>query len=682
MTHPGDPTALLDRLDGELADLGARLASVRSDLGALRGSPVPTTGASAAAAPPGSGPEPAPPSTAAPPSGPLSSPPSAPPAGLPSAAPAGLPSGPPAGLPWAPPAGLPAGVGPWMPSAPPRRSSPPVPPVSGPAPGSAGPTVWAPPAPVGPRRPRLPRLSGGRLLAATGAGVTLLGVVLLLALAASRGWFGPGARVAMGGLVGLGLLGAGVVLQRRRGADGAADPGPVSLAATGITALYLTVAAAASLYRFLPAAAAVVLALLVAGGGLVLADRWRRRDLALGVVVGVDLLVPAVVDAAGALLVVLLVVVVVVALPVAARRAWPVLVAVSTVYAALVGLLATDAVGRAGSSPVGVAAAAAALLVVGVVAALVLVAAPAADRAATVVAGTALVAPVLPLLAVASTLTRPWGGVLDVVAALLLLVAAVVAERGTGRVPVTPALAATAVAVAGVVGLQAVPLVLTGTAQGGGLLAVAAVLAVLAARTGRTVVLVVAAGFGVAGGGLALVRDLPLDVVVGGDVRPAGTLLAMAAVGVLLAAAAGALLIAVARADLLGGRDRTAVVVGLLGIVGLYGAAGAVVTSALAAAPSRGGFLAGHVLVTISWTALALVLLVRGVGAVLPRVLGGVLVVAAVTKLILFDLVALDGLARVVVFLGAGLVLLVAGTRYARLVTAPTADPGTLAPHE
>ncbi|MDT7744928.1 MAG: hypothetical protein QOE59_4006, partial [Actinomycetota bacterium] len=107
------------------------------------------------------------------------------------------------------------------------------------------------------------------------------------------------------------------------------------------------------------------------------------------------------------------------------------------------------------------------------------------------------------------------------------------------------------------------------------------------------------------------------------------------------------------------------------------------------------GFLVGHVLVTISWAALALVLLVRGPRseAVLARVLGGVLVVAAVAKLVLFDLHALDGLARVAVFLGAGLVLLVAGARYARWVTAGTGDegdgsatvseePGSLADHE
>jgi hypothetical protein len=60
---------------------------------------------------------------------------------------------------------------------------------------------------------------------------------------------------------------------------------------------------------------------------------------------------------------------------------------------------------------------------------------------------------------------------------------------------------------------------------------------------------------------------------------------------------------------------------------------------------------------------------------------------------VLFDLHALDGLARVAVFLGAGLVLLLAGARYARWVTAGgggngdggatvSEEPGSLADHE
>ena len=60
--------------------------------------------------------------------------------------------------------------------------------------------------------------------------------------------------------------------------------------------------------------------------------------------------------------------------------------------------------------------------------------------------------------------------------------------------------------------------------------------------------------------------------------------------------------------------------------------------------------------------------LLRGVRSAVLRSIGLVLVGAAVVKLVLFDLAALDGLARVIAFLAAGLLLLLAGTRYARLV--------------
>lgn len=665
MSSPADHAAVIDRLDGELADLGARLSRVRNDLGALR----PT-------APPGA---PAPP--APPPAGPS-----------------------------------PAGLGPWSPAAPAPAappSSPAAAPARHPGPPSARPPWPAPPAAPGQARSgtgfRLPRLTGARLLAVTGAGVTLLGVVLLLVLAASRGWFGPEARVVLGAVVGFGLVAAGVVLQSRRAAspdtERAADPGPVSLAATGIAALYLTVAAATSLYDLLPAPVALVLALLVAGGGLALADRWRRHGLALGVVVGAGLLLPLVVDSAGALLVALFVVLVVVTLPVAARRGWPAVVGVAVAGATLAGLVSTVVVGAvsggAGWPAAQLTAAIGALVLAAAAAALVLAATGehAADRpptrapSAAVVAGTVLALPVIPLLSVAEVLPRPAGAIVDVVAVVVLLAVGAVCERGTGRVPTTPALATVPATAAAVVGLQAIPLALTGVAQGGVFLAVATVLAVVAGSVRRTGVVVAAGAFGAVGFILALGRDLPVDTVVDGLAGSRASMLAMAVVGLLVITTSASLLAALGRLGLLASRERSAVATAVLGVLGLYGAAGLVVTLALAVSATRSGFLVGHVLVTISWTALALVLLVRGPrdeAVSLPRVLGGVLVVAAVVKLILFDLVALDGLARVAVFLGAGLVLLVAGTRYARWATAGSQDatgtvsdePGSLADHE
>ena len=112
-----------------------------------------------------------------------------------------------------------------------------------------------------------------------------------------------------------------------------------------------------------------------------------------------------------------------------------------------------------------------------------------------------------------------------------------------------------------------------------------------------------------------------------------------------------------------------------IGLVGLYGAAGVVVNAALLISPTSLGFTAGHAVVTVSWTVAALILLARGLRRPALRVAGLVLVAAAVAKLVLFDLVALDGLARVGAFLGAGLVLLAAGTRYARLVAEAEQTP-------
>jgi uncharacterized membrane protein len=78
------------------------------------------------------------------------------------------------------------------------------------------------------------------------------------------------------------------------------------------------------------------------------------------------------------------------------------------------------------------------------------------------------------------------------------------------------------------------------------------------------------------------------------------------------------------------------------------------------------------VLVTVAWTVGAFVLLLRGVDSVPLRVAGLSLVAAALLKLVLFDLSSLDGMARVSAFLVAGLVLLGAGARYARLVATRT----------
>ena len=171
------------------------------------------------------------------------------------------------------------------------------------------------PAPRRSVRAWLASLSGARLLAWTGAGVTLLGVVLLLALAAARGWFAPPVRVGAGAVLGLALVGLGMRLHRRE----TARTGALAVTGTGIATLYLVVAAATALYRYLPVPVGLLLALLVAAGGLALADRWRAVLLGCGTVVGAALLAPVVTERPTPLLVALVLVLQVAATAVALR---------------------------------------------------------------------------------------------------------------------------------------------------------------------------------------------------------------------------------------------------------------------------------------------------------------------------------------------------------------------------
>ncbi|MHA6620409.1 DUF2339 domain-containing protein [Pseudonocardia sp. DLS-67] len=519
----------------------------------------------------------------------------------------------------------------------------------------------------GPRAPRS-QLSGARVLAWTGGGVTLLGVVLLLALAASRGWFSPLGRVTSGAVLGVALIGVGLRLHRKVDAR----VGALALAGTGFATLYLAVAAATALYGFLAPTPALVVALVVAAAGLGLADRWRAQLLGGGVVVGAAVLAPALVW--GWLLVALVLALQLAALPVVLRRRWPTLAVVAAagpaLYGAVVGGLA-DAAERAPTVAVAIGA-----LVAGLATAL-----PAARvLPARPVGALVAVAPV-PVLVTAAA----WGGWNGAAVAAV----AVVALAAFAAVPAAPRIGGwelaepagrvrtvrvVAVAAAALALFQATLVALDGSAATVVLLGQAIVATVLAAQLRARLPLAVGAAYGGIGVLIALGRDAPLDGLVhhpsSAYAGPGhGPLVVGAAVSVLVLAFAVALLVAGVRCGLVRPDPGSAALWVPAGVVGLYGATSLVVALALLGSDDRAGFTAGHALVTVSWTAVALVLLARGVRRPALRIAGMVLVAAAVGKLVLFDLVALDGLARVAAFLGAGLVLLAAGTRYARLVT-------------
>ena len=244
----------------------------------------------------------------------------------------------------------PAGLGPvpgWPQAAWAGQGLPPVGPPAGAPPAGPPPGTWGAAAPAVPKRSPL---TGARLLAWTGGAVTLLGVVLLLALAASRGWFTPPARVAFGAVLGAGLVGLGMWLHRRE----SARAGALALVATGFATLYLVDAAATAIFDYLPALPALLLALVIAGAGLGLADRWRTQLLAGGVVVGAAVLAPALAD--GRLLVALVLVLQLAALLVVLRRRWVVLMLLAAAGPVLYGMYAV-AVDESVLAVVGVAAA-------------------------------------------------------------------------------------------------------------------------------------------------------------------------------------------------------------------------------------------------------------------------------------------------------------------------------------
>jgi uncharacterized membrane protein len=518
----------------------------------------------------------------------------------------------------------------------------------------------------GPRAPR-PRsqLSGARVLAWTGGGVTLLGVVLLLALAASRGWFSPEWRVTGGAVLGGALIGLALRLHRRT----AARVGALAMAGTGFATLYLAVAAATALYGFLAPTPALMVALVVAAGGLGLADRWRAQLLGGGVVVGAAALAPVLVW--GWLLVALVLALQLAALPVVLRRRWPVLALVAAagpvLYGAAVGGL-VDAVERVPTVAVAIGA-----LVAGLATAL-----PAARvLPAGPVGALVAVAPVSVLVTSAA-----WGGWNGAAVAAV----AVVALAAFAAVPGTPhAIRVVAVAAAAVALFQATLVAFDGSTATLVLLGEAIVAAVLAAQLRARLPLAVGTAYGVIAVLTALGRDAPLEGLVRYPAIAyagpgAGPLVVGAAVSALVLVFAVALLVAGVRVGLVRSELASAPLWVPAGVVGLYGATSLVVTLALLVSDDRTGFTAGHALVSVSWTVVALVLLARGIRRPALRVAGMVLVAAAVAKLVLFDLLALDGLARVAAFLGAGLVLLAAGTRYARLVAEAEATERTEGP--
>ncbi|GAB3895286.1 DUF2339 domain-containing protein [Kibdelosporangium lantanae] len=534
-----------------------------------------------------------------------------------------------------------------LPTSSPVPAPQPVPPYAAPPPHY--PPYYQPyvPPPKGPSLvERLGRDgAGSRLLAWVGGAVTLLGVVLFLILAVQRGWLGPLPRVLVGAALGCALIGVG--LWAHRSPNG--RTGAFALAATGIAALYLDAVAATTLYDFLPEAGGLAVGLVVAVGGLLLAARWDAVALGTAVVVGCAACAPVITHGFTPELVTFLLVVQIATTPVRLRKTWPAVALAAGAPPLVASVVSTAQYDKAEAVTNAVVAVAA--LVVGAALAVV----STRRRADGQVTAGLLAWAAAPALLSTVMLTKWEAVTVAVVVAVVMLAAWVL----------TPlkAVAATATFVAA---FEATAVAFDEPARSIALMGVGALLALVALTLKDRATLWGAFGFTTSGALLAFYRDVPPSLLV----RPVDGVYVTALVSSLCILGVAVLL------------PWVAATIGVLrpaaenllpwlaaGVAALYGAAGVVLSAVLLGVSGRSGFLLGHVLITVSWTVAALVLLLKGIGVRALRVTGLVLVGAAVLKLVLFDLSALDGMARVAAFLVAGLILLAAGTRYARLVS-------------
>ncbi len=178
-----------------------------------------------------------------------------------------------------------------------------------------------------------------------------------------------------------------------------------------------------------------------------------------------------------------------------------------------------------------------------------------------------------------------------------------------------------------------------------------------------------ATGYAGVGFLVALFHEIPPSALLDAG-RPGAEATGVSGVlaGLLVAVAAGALSAAAVRLEALPKLPNARLLWTMIGILLLYGTASATMALVLMVREDRTAFLFGHTLITLSWVMFAIVLLLRGIRVPRLRVAGLVLIGVSLAKLFLFDLGTLDGVARVIAFLCAGLVLLAAGVRYARLV--------------
>lgn len=514
---------------------------------------------------------------------------------------------------------------------------------------------------VAPRPARKPRERSegwiGKLLAVAGVAVTLIGVALLVVLAAQAGILRPQIRVVAGAALAAGLVAGAIWLNARPGGR----VGAIALAATGLAAAYIDVIAVTTVYRWLPTPAGLVLAATVGGVGLLLARRWDSEHLGLLVLVPLLVLAPVVTDGVDLLLVAFMLALAAASVPVQLGRDWIWLHAARVAAFTLPLLVALVATGVGGDRDMWLAGASGIGALLAITSALLLLAHTRHRVAMAVLTAAGL----LPVVCSPAAVGRVIAAAMIAAVSAALLAVVLLGDRLPGVAgPVRHIWAAVSAGCA----VIAVAVAFDGEIAAPVLLAAAVVLAV----AGRASVSArwAAVGFATVGGVYFLGYASPESLT------RAGALSTPDAVATLVAAILlGTAAVAIAWSWIRGGDD--ADLANLLSAgaatVVVYAVTAFTVTAGVLIGGAGGGFFGGQVAATTCWIGGAAALF--GYAARRPRdqralpIGGGLaLAAAAMAKLFLFDLGTLDGIFRVAVFIVVGLVLLGTGAGYARLL--------------
>jgi len=483
-----------------------------------------------------------------------------------------------------------------------------------------------------------------KLLVLTGGAITLIGVVMLLVIAAKAGLLSPQLRVTGGALLSAVLIAGGMRIHDRPGGT----IGGVALAGTGIAGLFIVTVAATSFYEWIPALGGLALAGAVAVAAGALAVHWRSELLAICVTAAVAALAPVLTGGVTVSLVWFMVILQAAGLVPERMRGWHFHGLVRTVPAVFVAVAYAADVRSIASMP-------AVLTVVGLAAASLVLLTGKDDE----LHSAAFAVGALPVFVQLTYLDRPAAMITGgAVAAALAAVAIVLRSLGMTR-------RATVSGVAICLGMQAC-FTFTDGSWLPVLLLVPGLVVTAAAASTRSLLATAAGLFlGVVGGAAYIGFADPASLSSSG-LADANLSYATVIGGLVLAVWAVCTALALVRCDL---AVSPSVAAAGAGVVTMYGATAAIVSFGASVGGTQ-GFHSAHLGVTVVWVSVAMSLMAFGLR--FPRhaaaSLAGGLTLAgcAIAKLFLFDLQEMGGATRALTFIVVGLVLLFAGSRYAQ----------------